>query len=299
MTLEHEMEVTAGTRFEFGENWDRFLNELSEDRIRMAERSLLEMLKVETLQGRSFLDIGSGSGLFSLAARRLGASVCSFDYDPKSVACTEELRRGAYPGDARWQIHQGSVLDKDFLQGLGVFDVVYSWGVLHHTGGMWEALANAATRVAPGGALFVALYNDQGRASAIWLSIKRLYNRLPSRLRWMVLIPALARLWGPTVARDLLRGRPLATWRAYAQSSLRGMSPWRDVVDWVGGLPFEVAKPEEVFRFFRDRGFVLSEMRTCAGGHGCNEFVFVLADRQAVKVPSPCSTRHVVAARGD
>ena len=157
---------------------------------------------------------------------------------------------------------------------LGTWDIVYSWGVLHHTGQMWPALEHAAQRVNNDGLLFIAIYNDQGRASRMWLRVKQLYNALPSALRWLVLGPALMRLWGPTSARDILRGRPFHSWRSYAESGLRGMSPWRDVVDWVGGLPFEVATPEEIFRFHRDLGFELIELRTCSGGLGCNEFVF-------------------------
>jgi 2-polyprenyl-6-hydroxyphenyl methylase/3-demethylubiquinone-9 3-methyltransferase len=108
----------------------------------------------------------------------------------------------------------------------------------------------------------------------VWLIIKQWYNRLPRKLRWLVLGPALLRLWGPTTVRDLVRGQPFETWRRYAEASTRGMSPWRDAVDWVGGLPFEVAKPEQVFEFFQGRGFILRRLKTCAGGHGCNDFVF-------------------------
>ncbi len=88
---EHAQEVAGKQRFEFGANWNRFLAVLNDERIAQAEESLKRMLEVDNLQGKSFLDIGSGSGLFSLAARRLGARVYSFDYDPKSVACTREL----------------------------------------------------------------------------------------------------------------------------------------------------------------------------------------------------------------
>src|SRR6185295_10447431 len=109
--------------------------------------SLLTMLKERSLEGRRFLDIGSGSGLFSLAARRLGASVHSFDLDPESVRCALELRRRFCPADADWRIEQASALDRRYLAALGEFDVVYSWGVLHHTGQMRDALENAALPV--------------------------------------------------------------------------------------------------------------------------------------------------------
>jgi len=264
----------AETRFPFGENWRRFLSVLDEGRIVESQKALAAMLGVETLAGRRFLDIGSGSGLSSLAARRLGATVVSFDYDPQSVACTQELRRRYYPGDgeAEWRVIQGSALDRAFVDGLGTFDIVYSWGVLHHTGDMATGLDNAARAVAPGGLLMVAIYNDQGWPSRVWTVVKRWYNELPPSLRFLVLLPAFARLWGPALIRDLLRGRGLKRWRDYRGN--RGMSAWHDVVDWVGGYPFEVAKPEEIFDFYRSRGFALLRLKTCGGGLGCNEYVF-------------------------
>src|SRR5436305_7602592 len=153
----HALEVGSGARFEFGENWARFLELLDDGRIARAEESLKAMLEVESLAGRSFLDIGSGSGLFSLAARRLGARVHSFDFDPQSVACTRELRRRFFNEDPTWTIDEASALDEDYVRALGLFDVVYSWGVLHHTGQMWRALENARLPVAAGGKLFIAI----------------------------------------------------------------------------------------------------------------------------------------------
>ena len=274
MSTGHAAEIRTGDRFAFGKNWSRFLRELDESRIEQAERSLSGMLQLPSLQGLRFLDVGSGSGLFSLAARRLGAVVHSFDYDPESVACTSELRQRYFADDPSWTIEEGSILDSRFINSLGQWDVVYSWGVLHHTGDLASSLASAAQLVGERGLLFIALYNDQGRSSRMWLRVKKAYNRLPHGLKWLVLWPAAIRLWGPSTVTDLLSGRPFYTWRTYTQSSPRGMSPWRDVVDWVGGLPFEVAAPDQIFRQFSDRGFALRGLRTCAGGHGCNEFVF-------------------------
>jgi 2-polyprenyl-3-methyl-5-hydroxy-6-metoxy-1,4-benzoquinol methylase len=267
-------EIAAGQRFAFGENWQRFLSLLNESRILKAEDSLRRMLEVPDLQGKSFLDIGCGSGLFSLAARRLGARVHSFDYDPQSVACAQELRRRYFPQDTEWRIEEGSALDRAYLAGLGRFDVVYSWGVLHHTGAMWPALENAAGLVAPAGKLFIAIYNDQGKISERWRAVKRTYNRLPHGLRFLVTGPVLVHQYWRRTVKDFIRLRPFATWRNEGRE--RGMSPWRDLVDWVGGYPFEVAKPESILDFYVRRGFHLTRLVTCGGSLGCNEFVFTL-----------------------
>ncbi|HEU4597994.1 MAG TPA: class I SAM-dependent methyltransferase [Pyrinomonadaceae bacterium] len=272
----HAIEVAQGERFEFGKNWSQFLALLNDERVARAEESLREMLEVETLEGRSFLDIGSGSGLFSLAARRLGARVHSFDFDPHSVACTSELRRRYFPQDESWRIEEGSALDADYVRSLGAFDVVYSWGVLHHTGAMWRALENAAAPVAPGGKLFVAIYNDTGSQSTRWRWIKKTYNELPRPLR----APFAAATVAPEEAKALLRalvllrpGEYVRRWARYGEN--RGMSRWRDIIDWVGGYPYEVAKPEEIFDFYRARGFSLTKLKAGGVGLGCNEFVFV------------------------
>jgi 2-polyprenyl-6-hydroxyphenyl methylase/3-demethylubiquinone-9 3-methyltransferase len=270
----HASEIADGQRFAFGDNWRQFLERLTPRRIAEAERSLSEMLEVENLAGRSFLDIGSGSGLFSLAARRLGARVHSFDFDPQSVACTQELRRRYFAGDTQWGIEEASALDREYLRSLGTFDVVYAWGVLHHTGKMWQALDLAALPVAPNGQLFVAIYNHQPLWTPLITGVKRLYVASPPPLRALLAGGSMAFHASGGLAKDLIRLRnPLDRYRHY--DSLRGMSWWHDQLDWVGGYPFETAKPEEIVLFYRDRGFEVERLLPCrAGGSGCNQFVF-------------------------
>ena len=242
------------------------------------------MLETEVLTGKTFLDIGSGSGLFSLAARRLGARVHSLDFDPRSVACTAELRRRYFPEDTLWKVEEGSALDAEYLKSLGLFDVVYSWGVLHHTGEMWRALENAQLPVKPGGKLFIAIYNDTGTQVRRWKWIKKTYNRLPRFLRPPFAALAIAPDEVKPALRALIKVQPqeyLRRWRRYDKN--RGMTRWRDIIDWVGGYPYEVATPDEIFDFYRTRGFSLTKLKCGGVGLGCNEFVFVRdADVQPV-----------------
>jgi 2-polyprenyl-6-hydroxyphenyl methylase/3-demethylubiquinone-9 3-methyltransferase len=271
----HAHEVSSGERFEFGANWSRFLSVLNEDRIAAAERALQRMLQQERLDGLTFVDIGSGSGLSSLAARRLGARVHSFDYDPQSVATTTEMRRRFYANDPQWSIERGSALDAEYLRQLGTFDIVYSWGVLHHTGRMWEALGNVVDLVAPGGRLFIAIYNDTGTQARRWRLIKKTYNQLPRLLQAPFAALVSAPEEGKALSRALAKGRPLDYVRAWTDyRSRRGMSRWHDIIDWVGGYPYEFATADEIFEFYRTRGFALENLRVGGVGLGCNEFVF-------------------------
>ena len=269
---EHAQEIAAGQRFEFGKNWTAFLTMLNDERIEEAEKSLREMLGVTDLKGRRFLDIGSGSGLFSLAARRLGATVRSFDFDPHSVACTRELRRRYFSDDSDWTVESGSVLDEGFIEGLGTHDIVYSWGVLHHTGDMHTALEHAARTVAPGGSLFIAIYNQQGYKSKVWRKVKQIYCS-GTLGRWLMTALGSTYFFLILLKEDLVRFRnPFSRYSEYKKN--RGMSMFTDWVDWFGGYPFEVAKPEEIFSFYAERGFDLRRLVTMGGNLGCNEFVF-------------------------
>jgi SAM-dependent methyltransferase len=264
-------------QFAFGENWGRFLEHVDEPRVERAALSLRESLGVEDLSGRSFLDAGAGSGLLSLAATRLGAErVHSFDHDPECVACAEELKQRFAPDVESWSIEAGDLTDPGYCAGLGEFDVVYGFGVVHHTGAMWEALDNLAGAVAPGGLLFVSVYNDQEKTSERWRKVKRLYNRLPVRLR--PLYAAIA--WAPWEAWYGVRGMiyiPRKYLRTWTQRD-RGMSKWHDIVDWVGGYPFEVARPEQVFDRVRRHGFELIGLKTVRGSSAANEFLFRKAE---------------------
>lgn len=268
----HSLEISEGRRFEFGKNWKRFLSVLDDERISEAEMSLKQMLEVDDLAGSSFLDIGSGSGLFSLAARRLGAKVRSIDYDPESVACTGALKKRYFPDDNNWVVERGSVLDKNYVMSLGKFDIVYSWGVLHHTGAMWRAIENVQIPVKGKGTLFIGIYNDEGFMSIVWEKVKKIYcSGLAGKVVTVgIYFPYCCLKY--CIAGLLRLRNPVGRYIAYKKH--RGMSAFHDWLDWLGGYPYEFASAGEIFDYFRQNGYVLTKLKT-GGGHAINEFVFI------------------------
>ena len=260
-------------RFEFGDNWLKFVTSLKDEQIAEAQKSLQRLLGRTDLSGLSFLDIGSGSGLSSLVARKLGARVTAFDFDPQSVASTQSLHDKYFPGDGNWTVEQGSILDAALTRRLGTFDIVYSWGVLHHTGAMWPALEQAASMVAPGGILAIALYRKTPLCVA-WHFEKRIYTAAPRAVQAIIRgIYKAAYLTGIAAT-----GRsPGAYIRDY--KSARGMNWHRDVHDWLGGYPYESASPEEVRTHLSLLGFTaIRFFERPAGlglfGTGCDESVY-------------------------
>ena len=269
--------ATPELRYGFGANWKDYAEtSLNEARVANAVQSLRDLLALETLRGETFLDIGCGSGLFSLAACRLDAArVISFDFDNDSVRTSQWLRERERIPEARWSIQQGSVLDAAFMASLPQVAVLYSWGVLHHTGRMWDAIDAAASKVAPGGRFAISIYNRVERkpdSSAMWWKIKRLYNRSPGFVRGLMETAYMA---NHAATRLITLRNPFSAYTDQAGAGRRGMDFRHDVKDWLGGFPYEYASAGELFEYVhRKHGFHLERLRT-GDGNICNEFLFV------------------------
>lgn len=238
--------------FRFGENWRELTKGITESHVRSAIEDITRFSGMTSLAGKTFLDIGCGSGLSSVAAARLGASVSSVDIDPLNIENTNRLLTRFAPAASRWKVWRASILDAQDFKTLPMSDLVYSWGVLHHTGDMWTALANAASLVNKNGHLYLMLYRD-ARLASVWRAVKRAYTKGPAALQFVLRNGFAAIL----ILGMLAKGKnPMRSIRRYAENS-RGMSWYLDIVDWVGGYPFEWAAAPEVVEFLRPRGFEL------------------------------------------
>ena len=259
------------SHFSFGENWSHYAEKIDEARIEEAEKSLIRLVGRENIEGKTFLDIGCGSGLFSLAAVRLGAKkLLAVDLDPQSVETTRKTLSRYAPG-GNWDVQNISVFNLN-ADKQGVFDVVYSWGVLHHTGAMYQAITKASTMVAPGGMISLALYGKTPFCG-MWRVEKRIYSKSPKWVQkiieafYIMLVRIRLALKG-----ESLKQRREKYWKQ------RGMDTYHDMRDWLGGYPYESISPDEAMSFMRGLGFdqVRSFTEPCIGllGAGCDEYSF-------------------------
>ena len=261
-------------QFDFGRNWDDFSkNALDPEKVRQAQADFRNLLEGIPLETRSFLDIGFGQGLSLLSAASAGARCLGIDINPRCLQVLDMNRKTFFPSitDEHIACLQGSILEPKSIKEIqshrfskdGKFDIVYSWGVLHHSGAMLSAIRNSAALVSKPGFLVLAIYQTHW-SSPLWKLLKYLFNRSPSfgrRLLISFLYPVIY----------------LAKWLVTGKNPTikeRGMDFYYDVVDWVGGYPYEYARKEEIVAYLNELGFDLFSFHPPSTPTGCMEFVF-------------------------
>jgi len=258
-------------QFDFGKNWLNFSkNALTTEKVEQAKQDFEKLFHEIELPGKSFVDIGFGQGLSLLIAKQKGATVVGCEINP---TCEQALKQTLtyFPEfkltDIAWI--KGSILNQGTVEELlqhyenKGFDVVHSWGVLHHTGKIQKSIQNASSLVKENGYLIISIYNKHW-TSPIWLVIKWLYNQLPS-----ILQKAVAYLFYPIIwlAKYLVTGENPTKMN-------RGMNLFYNVVDWVGGYPYEYASKDEMLHLIEPLGFELIHFVSAQVPTGCNEFIF-------------------------
>ncbi len=272
-------------RFAFGKNWSEYAkHHFDEKALQDAQNALLQFCRIDSLKGLRILDIGCGSGIHSLAAFLAEAEeIVSFDYDINSVLTAKALHK-AYGSPKSWQILSGDVLDKNFMQSLGFFDLVYAWGSLHHTGSLKEALNNTIACVNKNGLLYIALYSFTayhnntvfGQPSPQeWISIKRKYVTGSSMTKTIIILQY---IWRRYFAAAKLHPIKLfsclkvfiKTWKNYSINR-RGMHFLTDMKDWLGGYPMEFMSENACIEKLEQQDFEILALNT---GRGNSEYLF-------------------------
>jgi len=255
-------------KFSFGENWKNYLKIVTDKKIEAVKADLEKWLGKEYISNKTIIDIGCGSGVHSLGFYLLGAKeILSIDIDPHSVSATKSLWEKHGKPD-NWKIKKESVLDSDFISRYCVkhFDLVYSWGVLHHTGDMWKAMENATKFLTKGSYFWVALY-DKGPRYNKDLALKKKYNRSSNFGKWIIEKRYIFKMYMKSlINRDYKKLGGIFLRRN--DYNLRGMDKKHDLKDWLGGLPYEVASLEEIIAFARERQLVLEKISV--GSEGAN-----------------------------
>lgn len=257
--------------FSFGKNWRSYVDSMTDDRVEGARKDIEEWLGHDGVQGKTVLDIGCGSGIHSLSYYLLGAKeILSFDADKYSIEATQILwEKAGRPSN--WRIQDGSILDREFIGNLDSYDIVYSWGVLHHTGSLWKAIDNACSLVAPGGLLWISIY-VKGPRYPQHLALKQAYNQASVLGKKFMVWKEIYKMMRLRVS---WRQNPFA-WNTKVD---RGMDVYHDLIDWLGGLPYEVASKEEIIDFCQGRGLLLNKVNEVPEG-GCRGYLLYRPAKQ-------------------
>jgi 2-polyprenyl-3-methyl-5-hydroxy-6-metoxy-1,4-benzoquinol methylase len=264
--------------FEFGKNWQSYSKKsLTPARMEQSRCAFRDLVTGIDMRDKKFIDIGFGQGLSLLAAAGMGAQVLGIDADKDNIEALRTVQQSiGYPEAV--EVCIASILDDHFVDEYrGRYDIVHSWGVLHHTGNMMKAIENACSLVAERGHFICAIYNRHW-SSPLWKIIKWSYNRLPSLFQRTMI----------AIFYPVIYAAKLLVTREDPKKTDRGMDFLHDVVDWVGGYPYDYAGIEEIRNYVCRQGFICLRIRPAQVPTGCNEFVFQKTKNRDGSCEKPC-----------
>lgn len=264
--------ILVEEHFQFGKNWNNFSNSISKNNINNSLKSIQNLISKKDIENKSILDIGCGSGLSLLSFLKLGAkSVCGVDIDPMSVKTAKSVIEKYY-NNKNWSVEEKSIFDIN-LKTYPKFDLVYSWGVLHHTGDMWRSIDIASSLLKKNGVIFLALY-QKTKLCKFWELEKRFYVNSPKIIQKII-----RTLFKTLYISGLIvsKKNPKVFFQNYKEK--RGMEWHYDIHDWLGGYPYESIKRRDLEIFLNKKGFVIenyfykkNKLFGLLGSH-CDEFI--------------------------
>ena len=262
-------------KFKFGENWLKFNKLINYKKILQATKSLKKYnIKFKK---KSFLDVGCGSGLFSLAASTMGCNkIYSIDVDNSSIKSTQIVRNNFKKKSLNWKVEKVSLIGDNFKKKCFNYDIIYCWGVAHHTGNMFKAFKNLSDVAKLNSYLIIAIYNDEGLKSKIWWLIKFIYNFVPQGLKKLYaffIMSIIRKLYVIIRLLFTLKFNELYSFLKKKTKRTRGMNKEIDIMDWVGGYPYEYIKFNDLKKYFIAKGFKVIKSHQCKGP-GNHEIVF-------------------------
>lgn len=175
----------------FGFQWSRFrTTQLDIAPDEESERTFVGKTAIDlgSMDGQTVLDVGCGMGRFAEVCARHGARVIGVDLSDAVEPAAENLR--SYP---RCDVVQADVFDLPFAD--GVFDVVYSIGVLHHTPDTKEAFLRLPKLLKPNGEIAIWVYSGE-RVDRLASGLKYTYRRVTPRIGRPTLL-AISRIAAP------------------------------------------------------------------------------------------------------
>ncbi len=256
--------MDPNVRFNFGKNWNNYSSKIDQSKLNDAIISLEKLLPSEIdFSKKKFLDIGCGSGIHAISAKKLGfKSVLCTDYDIDSVNTS---RRNIDKFKSKIKVIQDDILKTNIQEN---FDIVYSWGVLHHTGNMKKAINNTKKLVMPKGYLIIAIYRKT-YFCPLWTNIKYFYCRTNNFNKFIL----------EKLFYSILIIRHIVSLNfSIFEKNERGMNLYNDSVDWLGGYPYESATIEEILDIVGEDFNLINSFNTKPGygifGTGCAEYIF-------------------------
>ncbi len=214
-----------------------------------SEKHWLLFYSPEEVKGKTVLDAGCGTGVFSIIFARNGAAkVTGIDISPGSLGTARGLKEKFGLANAEFQ--QQDMLHLSFRD--ASFDIVWAWGTVHHTTDPLGAITELIRVLKPGGSLFLAIYKQ---TSVTWIHeiIRKTMIRTP-RWSWNVLAKAGAFMLTPVVF--LFKRR---------QKSRKGEKLSELILDWYFVPIRHYYTPEEIRVFLERKKFRIEKYLAHSG----------------------------------